>query len=270
MKTLKIFILITILTVKSALAESSCATGYGTIKHTIHFDINVSPYTVSVITPSDKSLADSTFILSEDGYCPNGYIPYSRLDAYIYPLVTKSAVCPSGEYPAGGTCTPYAAGECTNNRYNCATVSSTFALSEDGYCATGFVPYSRRDDWVYPFVSGNNLCSGLTYPGGGNCNSYAQSTCPEDYHSFSLNDATIVGQTNNACPSNYRAFTTMTNCDVAPGDTCADIATVINLLWYDGVNDNPTSSTCTYNTQIDLPETPTRAGYIFNGWKVRD
>ena len=46
----------------------------------------------------------------------------------------------------------------------------------------------------------------------------------------------------------------------------------IGIRWYDGntqVNVSDTSKTCTYDTAINLPTTPTRTGYTFNGWKVR-
>ena len=43
----------------------------------------------------------------------------------------------------------------------------------------------------------------------------------------------------------------------------------VNLTWNDG-NGNTTSTTCTYGETISLPETePTRTGYVFNGWVVR-
>ena len=41
----------------------------------------------------------------------------------------------------------------------------------------------------------------------------------------------------------------------------------VNLTWNDGVG-NTSSTTCTYDGTIALPETPTRPGYVFTGWKV--
>ena len=45
----------------------------------------------------------------------------------------------------------------------------------------------------------------------------------------------------------------------------------IGIRWYDGntqVNVSSSSNTCEYDTGINLPTTPTRTGYTFNGWKV--
>ena len=49
-------------------------------------------------------------------------------------------------------------------------------------------------------------------------------------------------------------------------------ANTINTTWYsDGVQlevDNAATS-CTYDTEMTLPTNPTKAGYEFNGWKIR-
>ena len=42
----------------------------------------------------------------------------------------------------------------------------------------------------------------------------------------------------------------------------------VTLTFNDG-NGTTTSGTCTYDGLINVPETPTRAGYEFKGWKVQ-
>lgn len=42
----------------------------------------------------------------------------------------------------------------------------------------------------------------------------------------------------------------------------------INITWNDK-NGNITSTTCDYSGQLVLPSPPTRAGYVFSGWKLK-
>jgi len=254
----------------SVYAASFCGADYTTAVHTIHFDYNTSTNETSVITPTTKSIANTTFIASEDGYCPNGYVQYTRNDNYVYPIMEEAALCAGHSYPANGKCTEYGTGQCSGDRYNSAINDTTFIPSEDGYCPNNYTAYTRTDDYIYPLVLSNTVvCGANQYPAGGNCTSYSQSTCPSGYHSYSLNANTIAQQTNDVCPSNYGLYTTMTNCDVRPGEICADLPTIINLFWYDGINESPTQSTCQYNQQITLPPTPVRPGYVFGGWRVK-
>jgi len=47
-------------------------------------------------------------------------------------------------------------------------------------------------------------------------------------------------------------------------------ANTINLQWYDDTNDStPTNTTCQYSSTIALPTQPTKPGYNFTGWALR-
>jgi len=47
-------------------------------------------------------------------------------------------------------------------------------------------------------------------------------------------------------------------------------ANTINLQWYDDANDStPTNTTCQYSSTIALPSQPTKPGYNFAGWQLR-
>ncbi len=45
-------------------------------------------------------------------------------------------------------------------------------------------------------------------------------------------------------------------------------ANTITINWYNG-NTKITTNTCSYDGAVTIPATPTKAGYTFNGWKVR-
>ena len=237
------------LTYSDSFAAASCLSGYKVASH------------------GSNPIANTSLIASEDGYCPSGYTNYVRTDSYLYPLMEDSILCAPGQYRANGTCRSYSQGSCPSGRYDSAIVSSTFIASEDGYCPTNYSNYTRSDDYVYPLVTTNNLCPDGQYRANGTCTSYAQSTCPSGYYSYSLNSATIAAQDNNACPANYTTYTAMSNCDVSNDSTCADIATVININWLNG-GETVTTNSCTYNGAITLPTEPTKPGYTFAGWRL--
>ena len=256
----------------NAVFAASCGSGYDVAVHNIEWDYNIATLTPDSVTATVGSLNANTFILSDDGNCYANYEPYSRSGNDVYPLIEDSDLCQDGYYRSAGTCTPYVQDVCPNGRHNAAVVNSTFVTSEDGNCYAGFDVYSRPGDDIYPMIdtsitvlcpSGQYLASGTT------CTSYSQSTCPNNYYSYSLNANTVAQQTNNACPTNYVSYTTMNNCDVNNGvdDTCADIATLIDLTWDDG-SGTTSATTCTYNNTITLPTPPTREGYDFVGWKL--
>ena len=248
-------------------AESMCLTGYTVWKHTLHFDYDTTTNELSVITDTDKPIATTSVIETEDGYCPSGYTQYTRGDDYLYPVVETPVTCGAGQYPANGTCTSYTVGDCPSGRYNSAVVNTSMIASEDGYCPSGYTSYTRRDDYIYPLVIGTTLCGAGQYPANGVCTNYAQSSCPNDYVSYALNDNTFAQQTDGACATNYTQYANMPNCDISTDGVCANIPTVINITWNDGENQIATN-TCTYNGTITLPETPTRPGYVFTGWVV--
>lgn len=86
---------------------------------------------------------------------------------------------------------------------------------------------------------------------------------------------TLIGDNPNHYYTNgaYPACEYDTTCDTgyhANVDQCT--ANVINVIWYGAdANNAYHQNTCTYNDTITLPETnPTRIGYEFNGWKLRE
>ena len=94
--------------------------------------------------------------------------------------------------------------------------------------------------------------------------------CPTDYTcsggTFYFNDTkaqgiqftTITTDITNACSTNF------------PNDMVAVFEPITINLSYDDGNGNVTSTTCEYGDTITLPETvPTRPGYTFTGWVVR-
>ncbi len=252
----------------SVYAASYCAPGYTTAVHTIHFDYNTSTNETSVITTTTKGMPD-IYTMSEDGSCPSGYSVHTRNDDYFYPLMEETTVCTGGQHLLSGTCKSYASLPCQPGRYN-SGLGDVFTVTPDGSCINGYTSYTRNDDYFYPLVVDySSHCGSNQYPGGGTCRNYAQSTCPSGYHSYSLNANTIAEQSDGACPTNYELYTDMASCDIAQDPTCVDSPIIINLLWYDGINETPSQSTCRYNQQITLPPTPVRPGYVFGGWRVK-
>ena len=95
--------------------------------------------------------------------------------------------------------------------------------------------------------------------------------CPDDYvcagGTFSFDYTTAQGlvkkdkishDASNACATNF------------PKTLYALYEPNTVTLNFDDNNGNTTSGSCTYDGLVNLPETPTREGYDFVGWKVEN
>ena len=89
---------------------------------------------------------------------------------------------------------------------------------------------------------------------------------------------TCTGGTFNANSDMYQGAvinsigtTTMNNvcADNFPTDIYAVYEPVTVTLNFDDDNGNTSTTTCTYDGLVNLPEPPTRVGYDFNGWKLQ-
>ena len=78
----------------------------------------------------------------------------------------------------------------------------------------------------------------------------------------------LVTETNNGCDN-----TTLNTYDGDVNLTADWSANTINLTWYNDSAENGgevhSNTQCTYNSGITLPTAPTRNGYTFGGWRVR-
>ena len=86
--------------------------------------------------------------------------------------------------------------------------------------------------------------AGLSQGGGGPTGVGGSTTC----------DSATLGQSENNSTANVEADWT---------------ANTININWYNGDNVVSTN-TCTYDGTITLPTQPTKTGYTFAGWKLRE
>lgn len=94
-------------------------------------------------------------------------------------------------------------------------------------------------------------------------------TCPGGTYAFNENQASGISAPNNinqnaakVCSSNL--LKTVNHKTVLKAVFEPKTVT----LNFDNGNGTNTSTTCTYDGLINLPETPTRPGYAFKGWKL--
>lgn len=142
-----------------------------------------------------------------------------------------------------------------------------------GACSVGGYTLANIPDGLTPRYNGMILGTATTlctngYFNGSECVSYTSGDCDTNYYDLALNANTFSDMSGGTCPNSYSTYTATTRCDHNPGDTCVDLPTpIINITWNDG-SGNEQTTTCTYEDQIVLPETPTRTGYNFAGWVV--
>ena len=248
--------LLVIFVVQSASASASCSNGYNTVSNVVQ----------------------STFASPVNNVCQ--FSGYSLIEVpddfeFIYNgFVNGNAVtlCNDGHL-SGGNCVQFTQGSCDNTRYNMAAEQSTFAAPVNDICQfTGYSLMEIPDDFaaVYNgFINGNaiTLCDN-GHLSGGSCVQYTAGDCINGYYDMSINANTFAELTNGNCSSPYAKYTRTTRCDRNPGDTCVDLPTpIVNLTWDYG-DGNTTSGSCVYEDLIEIPNTPTRVGYDFAGWKL--
>lgn len=175
---------------KSVFAEDVCSSGYDFAKN------------------GEIVLGSTTFIVSEDGFCPSGYDVYSRTDDYLYPILPASELCAPLQHPATGVCTPYAQGGCPVDRFDTAVNNATFIMTEDGFCPSGYEEYTVYQDYMYPLPDNSILCGEGTYAKSGVCTPFPQGTCPNGF----LNQTSYTTvwalplDSQGKCPSGYEKF----------------------------------------------------------------
>ena len=239
-------------------ASASCQSGYSVAAH----------------------IEQSTFASPVGGVCQfNGYelkeIPDDFAPIYNGFIVGSAITLCDGVYSSGCT-SNYAQGVCESNNYATGAVQSTFSAPVSGICQ--FSGYSIKEipDDLTPvyngFISGSaiTLCDG--HMSGGSCVSNSpvdgSGNCISGYYDMGINANTFADLTNGSCSSPYARFTNTTRCDHNPGETCVDLPTPVkNLIWTDGENTLMTN-TCVFEEGIVLPETPSKPGYVFTGWKL--
>jgi len=185
-----IFVFFLCIYVVDSFAADTCSEGYG------------------LATNGEVVLGNSTFIVSEDGFCPNGYDVYSRTDDYLYPILPASDLCAPLQHPANGVCTAYAQGGCSSGRFDTAINNSTFIMTEDGFCPSGYEEYTVYQDYMYPLPSGSILCGEGSYAKNGTCTAYPQGNCPSGFvnqTSYTTVWALPLDASGN-CPSGYERF----------------------------------------------------------------
>jgi hypothetical protein len=171
--------------------------------------------------------------------------------------------------------TPFVAfGACTSGHTLLTGAGTSFMAPVSGSCeAPGYRLITIPDEYELFYsgmVIGNEvtLCSNGRMVNG-TCSSYGTGDCASGYYDLATNADTFGAPTNEVCSTPYSAFSGTTRCDHNPGDTCVTIATpTIDVTWYNQNNVLETT-TCYYGDMMTLPTTPTREGYTFNGWTIR-
>ena len=138
----------------------------------------------------------------------------------------------------------------------------------DGTCVSGYQPYVFNDYLSHATIAIPTLCSAGQYLNtSGTCVNYA--TCSGNYRKYNYTNNTITEQNeNNECASGYELYTDLSRCYASSDYQCVDLPTIINLNWYDR-DTIITTNTCRYGQEITFPPDPTRPGYTFSGWQLR-
>jgi hypothetical protein len=230
-----------------------------------------------------SNVVQSTFMSPMGGLCQIGGYTLVEIPDEFSPIYngfimgSANTLCDDGHL-SGNTCTQFTTGSCENGKYDIASNGSTFMAPVGGMCQIGgYSVQTLPDDFtaVYNgFLMGAEvvLCDNGYRSNNSSCVPYGPTdgsgNCDIGYYDLAINANTFTGLTNGNCSSPYAKFTNTTRCDHNPGGTCVDIPTpIVSISWSDD-NGNTTTNTCTYEETIVLPQTPSRPGYIFNGWKL--
>ena len=225
-----------------------------------------------------SNVAESTFVSPVNGLCQIGGYSLKEIPDEFAPIYNgflmggTKTLCEDG-YLTGGSCVSFTQGSCMNGTYNIGITESTFVSPVNGLCQIGGYSLLLLPDDFDPSYNGFLMGPEVTlctngYKSGNSCVSYASGDCINGYYDLSINANTFANLTNDACSSPYANFKKTTLCDHNPGDTCVDLPTpVVSLTWSDGEN-TVSTNTCVYEGNIVLPETPSKPGYTFAGWKL--
>ena len=130
-------------------------------------------------------------------------------------------------------------------------------------------------------------CPEGTYIDGGVCK-----LCPSNYNNhfenfsyeFTAIESCCIGEltydaNTDMCVSVAQGLTNSSTCDTENLGTSTDGSTAsveavwdantININWYNG-DTRVAQTTCTYDGQISLPTEPTKPGYTFSGWRLKN
>lgn len=199
------------------------------------------------------------------GLCEPGYqlkdVPYDVIPANGASVGNGIPVCDG--YWTGTTCNQPSVNCPSNQRgvyYNHVAMAPML-----GQCEPGF---GLRD------VSSGIVITNASSFGSGMTMTHSTYTedgdCPTNYKDMGITTEILTDTTNGSCQKNYKTTTSMSHCDRNPGNVCLNSPSPqITINWYDGINENPTVSTCFIEDKVVLPPTPTRPGYVFGGWRVR-
>ena len=182
-------------------------------------------------------------------------------------------LCTNGRM-VNGTCVAYSAGECASGKVSLVT-DAAFMAPVVGKCdAPGYTLTNISDEFtgIYKgIIAGTEvtLCdSGRKV--NGTCSAYTTGDCDSGYYDLSTDAATFASPTRDACSSPYSAYNDTTHCDHNPGETCVTLPTAtIDITWYDQ-NTVIHTNTCYYGDTFTVPAAPSRPGYTFNGWQIRN
>lgn len=198
--------------------------------------------------------------------CPSGYVAIPETDVYV----SLSDSCPSGHTMvqtktpvencisalASGakTCT-YFADKCQMGKY----FNETEHLPCDtGMYCPGIGTVNAGDIGCYDMCPDGYEKSDI----GASANTQCYKSCELSENATSMSGKDYYGSGSDTCT----VSTCQTGYNVENG-IC--IKNTITINWDLGYGENnTTSSTCSYDDDITMPEEPTRLGYTFTGWKI--
>lgn len=85
--------------------------------------------------------------------------------------------------------------------------TNTFTLSDDGNCYSGYEPYTKTGDDVYPLIEDSDLCADGYYRANGNCVAYTSGGCPTGRYNAAVNNASFVASEDGNCYSGFDVYT---------------------------------------------------------------
>ncbi len=85
--------------------------------------------------------------------------------------------------------------------------TNTFILSDDGNCYSGYEPYAKTGDIIYPLIEDSDLCADGYYRANGNCVAYTSGGCPTGRYNAAVNNASFVASEDGNCYSGFDSYT---------------------------------------------------------------
>lgn len=89
---------------------------------------------------------------------------------------------------------------------NKALGTATFITSDDGNCYTGYEPYTKTGNDLYPLIEDSDLCSDGYYRSNGNCVAFTSGGCPTGRYNSAVTSTTFVASEDGSCYTGFDVY----------------------------------------------------------------